>query len=256
MTKYEIISEYNKLTPTLNSLYEEYKVITGNEYPGRCQAKDMDSSKMSWSKQILAGYLIERDHTVTKIKKEIDTFCKVKAMNSTPEGKMFLESIDERIKKAEEGLDLIAEEMYGSLSGLLESIGLSGWNPKPTSVAKTIPTTRWESITIHDMAADPKKSGYPYLSLYIEKRNGKWDMQVNCGVSGPQSIGDTLSRQNREFKAYVTICDHAEKIQEWMDTEYQDMAHRAYDLRDEINAMDRVKENPYEEFIKTKTAEA
>lgn len=251
MKKSDIINEYNSLTEQLKAELETYKSVTGEDFPGHINTGNMDSSFMLWSKDELEQKLCMRKSSIYSIREKIENYDNMKNLESTVEGRMFIESLSDRKAELEKEIDGVSERMHDSFGSLLESIGLEGWGMCPVDVRKTVPSFRWTSFDIYKIGKRNEVSvGYPHISIYIEYKNGKWEMKLNSATSGGETITD-FGDEYWRFKAYVTICDHSREMREWMDSVYDDMAHKAYDLQSELEKVKEDIDNPYGAWTRT-----
>lgn len=247
MKKADIISEYNSLTATINNELENYKRVSGEDFPGYpgIRKGNMDSSYMLWGKDDLERTLCMRKSTIYSIREKSEVYTQTQEMKSTEEGKAFIQNLTDKKAELEKEIDGVSDWMFGSFNDLLEAIGLKGWSMVPTDVRKTVPSFRWTSFEIYKMdQKDELSISYPHISIYIDHKNGKWEMELNSATSGGESI-HTKGDEYWRFKAYVTLCDHDSEIQEWMENIYTDMAHRVYDLEEDLRKVNGDIENPY-----------
>jgi len=248
MKKSEILTAYNALLPELESVTAHYKATTGQDYPGLDYGifRQLHPNNVSWGKFYLEDLLNKRERIIRNCVEDETIFINNKRFKDTEGGKSFIFDLEVKRLNFFKELNQISNTFYKEFDELLATVGLPEWKMlvRPTQedqYPRYIPSTR-------NIYFDIQHSEMMYASLHVEigkERNGRWTMVVSSSMH--TRTGDIFARdeQFHQYKAYVTICEHALVFQTWMESKYQEMAHKCYDLLDEIDKVDNDLKDPY-----------
>lgn len=250
MKKSDIISTHNALLGDINAALAEYKTLTGEDYPnGDSLRIQLGSHTINWCKEFLEERLEHRQRMIVQVKQEADIYVKTKVLKSSEEGKAFIASLKKRQADILAELHQVSKEFVDSFDNLLADCGLEDWKVVNYKEDKTCMPHHLPSFSWMDFRLWKTNMRNTNLKLYIKNGSNGWELEVNTSLRGGCKVG----QPNEEYyqnKAYVTIIDHSKAFKIWLDTYYQDIATRTYDLQEELNRADEAVRNPYEAWVR------
>lgn len=246
MKKSDIIDAHNALLNDIKAVLAEYKKLTGLDHPkADTIINQLGPHTMNWGKEFLQERLDYRQRMLHQIKEDAEIYVKTEELKASKEGQAFITSLKKRQDDIMENLHKVSKEFVDDFNEMLVLAGLENWKvvwyPQDhREMPRYIPTFHYMSFDIWK----EKSSKYSRVHIYINNDRDGWEMKVSTGLQA----GTTLGKPSEEldcFKAYVTICDHSRAFQIWMETTYQELTSKAYDLMEELNKADEDVRDPY-----------
>lgn len=250
MKKSDIIDAHNALLPKIKTVLAEYKALTGLDHPkAESLLSQLGPHTMNWGKDFLQERLDYRLRALTSIKEEADVYVKTEELKSSEEGQAFIASLKKHQDDIMESLHKVSKEFVDDFNEMLALAGLEDWKmvwyPQDHSeMPRCIPSFHHEYFDIW-----MEKSKYSRVHITINHDRDGWEMQVSTGLQGGTTLGKPSEELNC-FKAYVTICEHARAFQLWMESNYRELASKAYDLMEELNKADEDVRDPYAAWVR------
>ena len=250
MKKSDIITTHNTLLNDIKAVLAEYKALTGLDHPkADTLVIQLGPHTMNWGKDFLQERLDYRQRMLRQIKQEAEIYVKTEEMKSTEKGQEFIASLAKRQRDIMDSLHQVSKEFVDSFNEMLALAGLNDWEvvwyPQDHSeMPRRLPSFRHMYFDI--WKKDSKHAG---VHVTIDHEREGWMMQVGSSLQG----GTILGKPGDEFyqyKAYVTICEHAKAFQIWMEITYRDLAGKAYDLTNELEKADEDVRDPYAAWVR------
>lgn len=250
MKKSDIIDAHNALLNDIKAVLAEYKKLTGLDHPkADTIINQLGPHTMNWGKEFLQERLDYRQRMLRQIKEDAEIYVKTEELKASKEGQGFIASLKKRQDNIIESLHKVSKEFVDDFNEMLALAGNKNWKvvwypQEKSEMPHYIPSFHRGYFDIW-----MEKSKYSRVHITINHDRDGWEMQVSTGLQGGTTLGKSSDELNC-FKAYVTICEHAKAFQIWMETTYQELATKAYDLMEELNKADEDVRDPYAAWVR------
>lgn len=253
MKKSDIIATHNALIDELKAVLAEYKTITGQAYPqADSLISQLHSSAINWGKEFLQERLYMRQKAITRIPQETDIYVKTKEMKASEEGQAFISSLKKRQADILAEIHNVSKDFVAKFNEMLAICGLEDWEmiTYKNLEKNTLPYIR---PSFSNENFDIMKKGMMHARVHINIRHNYegWKINVAAGISGGTVLG-LAGEEYEQFKAYITICDHAKAFQIWVDDTYNKMAGQMKSLLADLDKADEAVRDPYAAWVASK----
>jgi len=253
MKKSDIIDAHNALLNKLKTVLAEYKALTGLDYPkADYLISQLGPYTMNWGKESLQNRLNERQNAIITIPQEADIYVKTEEMKSSEEGQAFIASLEKCQTDILAEIHNLSKDFVAKFNEMLAICGLKDWeivtykNLEKNALPHILPSFGKEFFDIVK-----KDMMYARVHIHIGCDHGEWKMSVAAGINGGTVLGEN-GEEYQQFKAYITICDHAKAFQIWMNNTYNKMAEQMKSLLAALDKADEAVRDPYAAWIASK----
>jgi hypothetical protein len=251
MKKSDIIDTHNALLNKLKTVLDEYKTLTGLDHPkADTLVNQLGPYTMNWGKEFLQKRLDERQNAIITIPQEAELYVKTEELKSSEKGKEFIASLAKRQSDILAEIHNVSNDFVTKFNEMLTICGLEDWeivtykNLEKDTLPYILPSFSKEFFDIVK-----KDMMYARVHIHIGCDHGEWKMSVAAGINGGTVLGEN-GEEYEQFKAYITICDHAKAFQIWMNDTYNKMAGQMKSLLTSLDKADEAVRDPYAAWVR------
>lgn len=251
MKKSDIIDTHNALLPEIKTALAEYKALTGKDYPkADSLISQLGPHTMNWGKEFLQERLDYRRRALTSIKEEAEVYVKTEELKASEEGQAFITSLKKRQADILAEIHNLSKDFVAKFNEMLTICGLEDWEvvTYKNLEKNTLPYIR-PSFSKEFFDIVKKDMMYARVHIHIGCDHGEWKMSVGAGINGGTVLGEN-GEEYEQFKAYITICDHAKAFQIWMNDTYNKMAGQMKSLLADLDKADEDVRDPYAAWVR------